>query len=459
MADIYDESTLQDVYFTTKEMKRIFSDANRIQKQMDCETALADAEAELGIVPREAADEIMRKSKVEYIDFAALREDLVRTGHPFVALVHAYKKICDGNAGEYVHWGATTQDILDTAAVLQAREAYRLVFHRTEDLYRIIAEQAYRYKDLVMAGRTNGQQAMPITFGYKLAVWGFELRDTIDRLKESEKRVFKGEFAGAVGTMASLEPDGLKVQEEFLKRLDLAVPDIAWSSSRSHNAELMNNLALLASTLGKIGNEVYALQKSEIGELEEPQGQGAIGSGPMPPKRNPFRAMELSTNAKLIRGCANVMMESLETEHERDPRSASVENLLFEQIFSLLHSSVERAVKLVGNLIVYPEHMRRNMDALHGLMFSEAVMMALGKTMGRQKAHALVHELAMKAFQEEIPLRELLLQNNQVSAVLSKDDLDNIMRPENYLGKSAYFAEKLKRQADDYFKENCQIPL
>ena len=459
MADIYDESTLQDVYFTTKEMKGIFSDANRIQKQMDCEAALADAEAELGIVPREAADEIMRKSKVEYIDFAALREDLVRTGHPFVALVHAYKKICDGNAGEYVHWGATTQDILDTAAVLQAREAYRLVFHRTEDLYRIIAEQAYRYKDLVMAGRTNGQQAMPITFGYKLAVWGFELRDTIDRLKESEKRVFKGEFAGAVGTMASLEPDGLKVQEEFLKRLDLAVPDIAWSSSRSHNAELMNNLAILASTLGKIGNEVYALQKSEIGELEEPQRQRAIGSSTMPHKRNPFRAMELSTNAKLIRGCANVMMESLETEHERDPRSASVENLLFEQIFSLLHSSVERAVKLVGNLIVYPEHMRRNMDALHGLMFSEAVMMALGKTMGRQKAHALVHELAMKAFQEEIPLRELLLQNNQVSAVLSKDDLDNIMRPENYLGKSAYFAEKLKRQADDYFKENCQIPL
>lgn len=454
MLDIYDESTLQDVYFTTKEMKRIFSDANRIQKQMDCEAALADTEAELGLIPREAADEIMRKSNVEYIDFAALREDLIKTGHPFVALVHAYKKICDGNAGEYVHWGATTQDILDTAAILQAREAYRLVFRRTEDLYRIIADQAYRYKDLVMAGRTNGQQAMPITFGYKLAVWGFELRDTIDRLKESEKRVFKGEFAGAVGTMASLEPDGLRVQEGFLKRLDLAIPAIAWSSSRNHNAELMNNLAILAATLGKIGTEVYALQKSEIGELEEKQGQDAIGSSTMPHKRNPFRAMELSTNAKLIRGCASVMMESLETEHERDPRSASVENLLLQQIFSLTHSSIERAVKLVDNLVVYPEHMRRNINALHGLMFSEAVMMALGKTMGRQNAHALVHELAMKAFQEETPLRDLLLQNQQVSEVLSQDDLDNIMKPENYLGKSAYFAEKLKQQADDYFLDH-----
>lgn len=451
MADIYQEATLNDLYFTTDEMKRIFSDGNKIQKQMDCEAALAAAEAELGLIPQKAAEEIIRKSQVQYVDMQALREDFHRTGHPFVPLVHAYKSICRDGAGEYVHWGATTQDILDTAGVLQLREASRLLRQRFEKLYDVLAEQSYRYRNLVMAGRTNGQQAMPITLGYKMAVWGFEVRDNLDRLQEAEKRVFKGEFAGAVGTLASLGADGLRVQQGFLNRLRLQAPPIAWSSSRSHYAEWVNDLAIMAATMGKIGTEVYALQKSEIGELEETQREGMVGSSTMPHKRNPFRSMELGTNAKLARGCAAVMMESLETEHERDPRSASVENVVLEQICSLLHASVERAIDIVENLTVYPKHMQRNLKVLHGLIFSEAVMMELGKKLGRQSAHEIVHALSMRAFETETPLDALLKGDARVHAVLSDAEIDTLMQPENYLGQAAFFAERLKQQKDAYF--------
>lgn len=212
-----DSMILQDMYFTTPEMKHIFGDRNRIQKQMDCEAALADAEAELGIIPREMAAEIMRCSQVDLIDFEALQADFVRTGHPFVPLVHAYKKICQHQAGEYVHWGATTQDILDTGTTLQLKEAYELLMKRFEELYAVTAEAAYRYKDLVMVGRTNGQQALPITLGYKIAVWGFELRENIDRLHECSTRAFRGQLAGAVGTMASFGTQGLEVQARFCR--------------------------------------------------------------------------------------------------------------------------------------------------------------------------------------------------------------------------------------------------
>lgn len=448
---LYNSLVMQDIYFSTPEMKRIFSDANKVQKQMDCEAALAEAEAELGIIPREAAEEIKRKSHVELVDFPKLLEDFHRTGHPFVPLVHAYASICDGNAGEYVHWGATTQDMLDSGTALQLREAFDLLYARFEELYRVLADQAYRYKDLVMAGRTNGQQALPITLGYKMAVWGFELRDGIDRLRECRPRVFKGLFAGAVGTLASLGDDGLEVQKRFCEKLGLTVPHVAWSASRHHYAELLNDLAMIASTMGKIGTEVYALQKNEIGELEEAQGKGAVGSSTMPQKRNPFRAMEIVTNAKIARGCAATMMECLELEHERDPRYASVEPLLFTRIFSVVHAAVERAIPLVKNLRVYPQHMERSLNVMHGLIYSEAIMMSLGKTLGRQTAHAIVHELAMKAFEEGCNIRDLLLADPRLQGVITAEELDDIMQAKHYIGKAPYFAEQLKTQADAYF--------
>lgn len=448
----YRETTImQDVYFTTPEMKRIFGDENRVQRQMDCEAALAEVEAELGIIPAAAAAEIRRVSDVANVDFTQLIADFHRTGHPFVPLVHAYKDICADGAGEYVHWGATTQDILDTGTALQLREGYDILMAAFEELYDVIAEQAYRYRDLVMAGRTNGQQALPITLGYKMSVWGFELREGIDRLREGEGRVFRGLFAGAVGTLASLGENGLAIQERLLTKLGLTVPPVAWSASRNHYAELVNNLTLVAATMGKIGTEFYALQKSEIGELEEAQGAGAVGSSTMPHKRNPFRAMELSTNAKIARGLAATMMSALELEHERDPRSASLEIKVFTDLFGVVHASAIRAIALVRDMVVYPEHMRRSLGVLHGLIFSEAIMMALGKKIGRQSAHEIVHELSMQAFTSEQPLATLLKSDPRVNAHLTATKIDTIMQPENYIGQAPLFAKRLKAQKDEYF--------
>lgn len=452
MANIYEQSTMTEMYFTTPEMKRVFSDANKVQKQMDCEAVLAEVEAELEIIPKEMAEEIVKKSKVELIDFEALLADFTITGHPFVPLVHAYKKICDNNAGEYVHWGATTQDILDTGVALQIKEAYEILMPRFEELYKVVAERAEKHKNIVMVGRTNGQHAMPITLGYKMAVWGFEIREGIDRLKECEKRVFRGQFAGAVGTLASLKENGLEIQEKFLNKLGLNVPPIAWSTSRNHYAEFINNLAIMAASMAKIGNEVYALQKSEIAELEESQGTGSVGSSTMPHKRNPFRSMEIATNAKLIRGYAETMMSALELEHERDPRSAAVEHVLLQRACSTVHASVERAIKLVNNLEVYPDNMARNLEALHGLIFSEAIMMELSQKLGRQTAHEIIHEISMQAFENKISVKTLLKKNQIVKAVLTDAKIDEIMKPENYIGLAPLFAERLTKQKNEYFK-------
>ena len=452
MANIYEQSTMTEMYFTTPEMKRVFSDANKVQKQMDCEAVLAEVEAELEIIPKEMAEEIVKKSKVELIDFEALLADFTITGHPFVPLVHAYKKICDNNAGEYVHWGATTQDILDTGVALQIKEAYEILMPRFEELYKVVAERAEKHKNIVMVGRTNGQHAMPITLGYKMAVWGFEIREGIDRLKECEKRVFRGQFAGAVGTLASLKENGLEIQEKFLNKLGLNVPPIAWSTSRNHYAEFINNLAIMAASMAKIGNEVYALQKSEIAELEESQGTGSVGSSTMPHKRNPFRSMEIATNAKLIRGYAETMMSALELEHERDPRSAAVEHVLLQRACSTVHASVERAIKLVNNLEVYPDNMVRNLEALHGLIFSEAIMMELSQKLGRQTAHEIIHEISMQAFENKISVKTLLKKNQIVKAVLTDAKIDEIMKPENYIGLAPLFAERLTKQKNEYFK-------
>ncbi|WP_298706326.1 adenylosuccinate lyase family protein [uncultured Veillonella sp.] len=444
---------LDDIYFTTDAMRNVFSDSNRIQKQMDCEAALAKVEGALGIIPKECAAEIQAKSSIQYIDFDELRTSLVKTGHPFVALIKEYKTICKDNAGEYVHWGATTQDILDTAAVLQIKEAYALIQDSAEKLLVILANKSLEWKHLIMAGRSNGQQAIPITLGYKLAVWGFELLDDILRLESGKERFFKGQFGGAVGTLASLGTQGLEIQRLFLNELGLYRPAIAWSSSRSHYSELVSNLAIMGATLGKIGSEVYALQKNEIGELEEYQGDGSVGSSTMPHKRNPFKAMQLSTNAKLIRGYAATMLESLETEHERDPRSASVETSVLENSFSLLHASLEKGIHLIENLVVYPERMLDNLNVLHGLIFSEPIMLELGNHMGRQEAHHIVHELARESFERKVPFIDLLKNNTVVSQYMSEDRLDDIMKYENYLGESEYFAESFADKVKMYVSD------
>lgn len=443
MASNVIDSELYKDYYGTERMRQIFSDTNQVQKWMDCEAALARVEARLGIIPESAAEEIQKKASVEFIDLKKIKKEIDKTGHPFVALVKVYKSICEGTSGEYLHWGATSQDILDTGMVLQVKEAYAIISSNLEQVYQKVSEKAAEYRDLVMVGRTNGQQAMPITLGFKFAVWGFELKRNISRLQECKERLLVGQFAGAVGTLASLGEQGIEVQEAFFSELGLTTPSIAWFTARDTLAEFAAVLALIATTLAKIGNEVYSLQKTEIAELEEYCGQDSIGSSTMPHKRNPFYSMQIVTLGKLVRSMAASLMDASEQEHERDPRGMQVEWEALAKICLMTDAALDKTISLVTNIVVKPENMKRNLELLQGLIFSEAIMLKLAEKTGRQTAHNVVHTLAMQAINQRIPIKELLLLAPETKGIISANELDELLEPKNYIGFAQTFVDRL----------------
>jgi len=448
MASNVIDSELYKDYFGTERMRQIFSDTNQVQKWMDCEAALARVEARLGLIPEAAAVAISQKAHAELIDLANIKSEIDKTGHPFVALIKVYKAICEGNSGEYLHWGATSQDIMDTGMVLQIKEAYAVIADRLDEVYQCVCDKAAEHRNLVMVGRTNGQQAMPITLGFKFAVWGFELKRSIDRLQACKDRLLVGEFAGAVGTIASLGEHGIEVQEQLFAELGLGTPSIAWFTARDTLAEFISILGIIASTLGKIGNEVYSLQKTEIAELEERSGEGSVGSSTMPHKRNPFVSMQIVTLAKLVRSAATSAMDAIEQEHERDPRGMQVEWEALSKACLMTDAALDKTIGLVTNIVVKPENMKRNLEVLHGLIFSEAIMLKLAEKMGRQTAHEVVHKVAMQAINEKVSVKELLLASPEVMNILTAKQLDELIDPENYIGLAHTFIDRLIAQRE-----------
>lgn len=444
-SNVLDSELFKD-YYGTERMRQIFSDTNQVQKWLDCEAALARVEANLGLIPEAAAREISNKAHAELIDLKKIKNEMDKTGHPFIALVKVYKTICEGDSGEYLHWGATSQDIMDTGMMLQIKEAYLVLNEKLEAIYQCVCKKAAEYRDVVMVGRTNGQQALPITLGFKFAVWGFELRRNIDRLAACKERLLVGEFAGAVGTIASLGERGIEVQEALFSELGLYNPPIAWFTARDTLAEFAATLALIATSLAKIGNEVYALQKTEIGELEEFCGQDSIGSSTMPHKRNPFISMQIVTLGKLIRSAAAGLMEASEQEHERDPRGMQAEWEVIPKICLMTDAALDKTINLVENIVVRPDKMRRNLELLHGLIFSEAIMLKLAEKMGRQTAHDVVHKLAMQAIEDHVPIKDLLLANPEIMASVTVNQLDELLDPKNYLGLAHTFVDRLTAQ-------------
>ncbi|MEQ9926614.1 adenylosuccinate lyase [Pectobacterium brasiliense] len=443
MASSMIDSELFKDYFGTADMRQVFSDENQIQKWMDCEAALARVEARLGIIPSTAAEEISRKAHVSQINIGKIKQEIDKTGHPFIALVSVFKTLCEGRSGEYLHWGATTQDILDSGLILQLREAYQIIERKLETVYDAVCEKAQSTRNIIMVGRTNGQQAIPITLGFKFAVWGFELQRQQQRLTECRERLLVGQFAGAVGTVASLGSRGIEVQEAFFAELGLNTPPIAWFTSRDSLVEFASVLAQIATTLGKIGNEVYALQKGEIGELEEYSGGDSIGSSTMPHKRNPFNAMQIVTLAKLTRSAAASMMDAAEQEHERDCRGMQVEWDALPRACLLTDAALDKSIHLVRNLVVKPQQIEKNLGLLRGLIFSEAAMLKLAQTKGRQTAHHIIHRLAMQAIDEGVNLRHLLRQDPETTELISEHELDEIFEPKHYIGFSLEFVDRL----------------
>jgi len=440
--------------FGTDELRRVFSDTAQLQSWLDFEAALARAEAAVGLAPAEAAAEITRVARAELIDLDALHAGVNFTGHPLISLVRQVTDLCDGEAGRYVHWGATTQDVTDTGLMLQAQAAHGIILRDLRGLAHALADLARRERDTLMPGRTHGQHATPITFGFKVAVWLDEVRRHVERMEQLAPRVFVGEFAGASTTLASIGDDparALEVQRRLMADLGLGVPVIGWHVARDRFAELGGVLAMIAATMGKIAHEVILLQKSEVMELEEPHHHGKIGSSTMPHKRNPMMCEGIMAQARLARSLQTALLESMGTaEHERDWSAVHAEWAAVPEICLLTGAAVSQASDVIRGLIVYREKMRQNVDALQGLILSEAVMLRLGESVGRQVAHDIVYEAAMAAFEQRRPLRDLLLEDARVTGHLSLTEIDDLLRPEAYTGLAGEFVDRVVLEAKNF---------
>jgi len=442
MTHLLDSRIYRDL-FGTPEMRDIFSDESLVQTWLDVEAALARSQAAAGIIPGRAADEIARQARAKHIDLDALKEQTEVVGYPILPLVRMLASRCGDGAGEFIHWGATTQDIMDTATVLQLRRVHRIL---TRDLTRLVAaaaDLAARYRDTPMAGRTHGQQALPITFGFKAAVWVAELARHQDRLAAVSTRLFVGQLAGAAGTLAALGPDGLDVQERMMTELALAVPPIAWHVARDTLAEFVALLALMCGTTAKIGQEIALLQATELEEVEEAYVEGKGGSSTMPQKRNPITCEALIAIGTIAGQDAALMLAAMRPDHERATGPWHVEWEVIPEACILAGGALHHATALLRGLIVRPDRMARNLRLTDGLIVSEAVMMALAPAVGRQRAHEVVYRAAMRAVESGRPLEGLLREDPEVAAHLSQERLRAALDPLAYTGLSAQFVDRV----------------
>jgi 3-carboxy-cis,cis-muconate cycloisomerase len=428
-------------------IRALFTETSRYQAWLDVEAALAEAEAQLGIIPAHAAREIARKAQISLLDMAAIRAGLARTGHSLVPLIWELDRVCEGDAGGYVHWGATTQNITQTGQLLLVRRAHGIFLRQLATLLEILAGLAERTKDMLLPGRTHGQHAVPATFGFKVAVWIDELTRHIERLRGCEPRVFVAMLGGGAGTMASLGAIGMAVQDRMAARLGMGAMPVPARSLGDHQAEYVALLGLLAATGSKMGREVYTLMKQEFGEVEEPVPPGTVGSSTMPQKRNPKLAQDIVAAAAQVRALVPLALEAMQTEHEADRTTSIMFDRAITEACGLTGDILARLVVLFGGLQVRPERMRANLSLSGGLIMAEALMLELGTRIGRQRAHDAVYDAAQAAVTGPRSFLEILGEDERVSAHLTPAQVADLLDPEQYTGLCRRFAEDAATRA------------
>ena len=439
---ILDSAVFRDI-FTTPAMRAVWSDENRVQKYLDFEAALARAQGRLKIIPQEACDEIVKHCDVKEYDFAKLKEATERIGYPVLPVVQQLVKLCKDKLGEWSHWGATTQDITDTATVLQIREALDLVGAEIDGICAALAVLAKKYRDTPMAGRSNLQQAVPITFGYKMAtiLAGFERHR--ERLKQLRERVLVGEFGGAAGTLSSLGTEGLKCQVELMKELKLGQPAISWHTVRDCIAEVGCFLGLVTGSCGKIAFDVKLLMQTEVEEVYEPFHQGRGSSSTMPQKRNPISSVYITAQSAIVKQHVAALLEAMVEDHERATGPWEIEWIILPEIFMLSAGALAQTRFVVEGLQVNEKKMRENLDMTKGLIMSEAVMMKLGDKMGRNYAHDHVYDICREVVRTGRPLIDLLAEDKEISAHASRKELEAMVDPANYLGVAGEMVDRV----------------
>ncbi len=435
--------------YGTPEMLKIFEEEARVQKLLDVEAALALAHAEVGNIPPEDAKKIASMANTQHVKVERVKAIEREIKHDIASLVRALSEVC-GDSGAYVHLGATSYDIVDTANALQLKDAMAVLEKRLVEFRMILQHQAGQHKETVMIGRTHGQHALPITLGFKFAVWGYEVDRHIQRLEESKKRVLAGKISGAVGTQAGLGEHAEKIQDLVMKRLGLQAAEISTQIvQRDRYAELIGLYSMIASSLENFATEIRELQRPEIGEVFESfEAKKQVGSSTMPHKQNPETCERVCGLARIVRSLSTPALEDMITWHERDLTQSSAERFILPESNILLDYILNLMCNITSNLRVDAERMQANLSFTQGRAMSESIMMALVKKgVNRQEAHEMLRKLTIISAVEKKPFKQVLMEDKTVSGTLSEKDIANALNPKNYLGTAVKQAEKFAKSA------------
>jgi adenylosuccinate lyase len=429
--------------YGTPEMLEVFQEESRLQKMLDVEAALAWAHSEVGNIPKKDAEKIVRLATLRYVKLARVKAIESQIKHDVAAIVRTLSEVC-GPSGAYVHLGATSYDIVDTANALQLKEAVEIIEKRLACLRRVLQEKTGKYKATVMMGRTHGQHALPITLGFKFAVWTCEVSRHMQRLRECKDRVLVGKISGAVGTQAGLGEHAPRIQELAMKRLGVHAAEISTQIvQRDRYSELICLLGLITSSLENFATEIRELQRPEIGELSEAfEVEKQVGSSTMPHKQNPETCERVCGLARIVRSLVAPSLENIVTWHERDLTQSSAERFIFPEACILADYLIDLTARIVSNLRVDEQRMLTNIGLTQGRAMSEAVMMALTKKgVNRQEAHELLRKLTIKSEIEKKQFKQILMENEFVHDTLSEKEIDETLNPKNYLGTAVKQAE------------------
>ena len=444
----------------TEATRALFDDEPRTRAWLEILAALAEAQAEVGLIPADAAREVARACRTLPLDaefFEEVRQGFEATNHSTLGLIKAVQRRCAGNAGEWVYYGATVQDLTDTWMMMALNRVWQIAYRELRAIEANLLKLAEAHRDTVMAGRTHGQPGLPITFGFKAAVWASEAGRHLQRLREIKTRLGVGQLAGGVGSLSSLGPRGMELQEKFFARLGLRPPDIVWNTARDVVVEWFQLLTLISGTADKIGHEVYNLQRPEIGEVTEGFVPGTVGSITMPHKRNPEIAEHLGTLARVIRHNAALIAESQVHDHERDGRSWKVEWAVLAETCMAAAKVLALTNTLTANLVVHPDRMLANLEARKGFVLSESVMLALAEKVGKQTAHTLVYDTAMKAHEAGRPLKDAIMENAEIRQQLSSDAIEALFDYRRHTGLCREFVDRVVRRVhEERSKEETQ---
>lgn len=440
------DSPILGTLYGSDAMRAVFDERAYFQCMLDVEAALARVQARLGIIPAGAAEAIGRAARVENLSTEELATSARNVGYPVVGLVAGLSRAA-GEAGRWTHWGATTQDIMDTATVLQVRDGLALIRTELAGMVRALAAQAEKHRDAVMAGRTHLQQALPTTLGLKCAVWAQPLIAHVHRLDALRPRVELVSFAGAAGTLASLGDQGIAVMEGLAAELDLAAPAAPWHVSRDGFAETTAFLGLVCGSLAKLATDVILLAQTEVGELAEPYVAGRGSSSTMPQKRNPIASEYILAAARTVHALVPVMFGAMAADHERATGPWQAELLALPQCFVLTHGALQHAGTIAEGMVIDSARMRRNLDLTSGLIVAEAVMMGLAPHLGRGEAHHVVKHACDIALAEQVPLADALARDPAVVSRLDRAAIASLTDPAHYLGSADAFIDRVLHAA------------